>query len=361
MSTELNKSVFYLAGHNWPLIDWGIGSPEKLTQDWLAARGGDPTARIAALPVMCNDPKEFTYDPIMETVDLSQFDLVILSDMEYHSITEITEWIEQNKIRNYVLSIGGLYAGETVDLSTTVYRPWWMYNLLKFNTYQELPVEAKPFMFEMLLGARRPHRDFALMGLEQIGQLNSSIATYRDVFLGGYRDRFTQQFAQYFGNLKLQYPYISPNLDPAWETQAEVKSNNISTFVPWEIYRRTNYSVVCETLGAGDTFFLSEKTTKALWGKRIFVMFSVVNFLKNLQEQGFQTFSSIIDESYDLEENSVHRFAGAVDQMRYLSTQDPVELYSQTQLILEHNHRRVHELQKETQQRMQVLLKSKLD
>ena len=361
MFTELNEPVFYLAGHNWPLIDWGIGLPEKLKQDWIAGHGGDSNARIAALPVMCNNPKEFSYDPIMETVELSRFDLVILSDIEYHSIKEITEWIEKNGIKNYLLSVGGLHVGETLDPTTTVYRPWWMYNLLNFNTFQELPTDAKPFMFEMLLGARRPHRDFALMGLDQIGQLESSIATYREVFLGGYTDRFTREFAQYFGNLKLQYPYISPNLDPAWETQAEVKSNNISPFVPWEIYRRTNYSVVCETLGIGNTFFLSEKTTKVLWGKRIFVMFGVVNFLKKLQEQGFQTFSSIIDEDYDLEENNVRRFAKAVDQMRYLSTQDPVELYRQAHPILEHNHHRVQELKKETQQRMQMLIKSKLN
>jgi len=360
MPTEINEPVFYLAGHNWPLLDWGIRSPEKLTEDWLAGRGGDPTARIAALPVMCNVPHEFSYDPIMETIDLAQFDLVILSDIEYHSITEITEWIQRNGIKNYVLSVGGLTAGETLDPTCMVYRPWWMYNLLKFNKFQSLPVEPKPYMFEMLLGARRPHRDFALMGLEQIGQLESSIATYRDVFVGGYTNKFTRQFAEYFGDLKLQYPYTSPNLDPAWETQSEIRSNNISPYVPWEIYRRTNYSAVCETLGTSDTFFLSEKTTKALWAQRIFVVFSSANFLKNLHQLGFQTFDSIIDESYDTETDHVRRYSAVVEQMRFLTTQDPVELYQTAQPILEHNHNQVHGLQLQTQQRMKELLQSKL-
>lgn len=361
MFTKIEEPIFYLANHNWPLLDWKLKSPEQLKQDWLEKRGGDPSARIAALPVMCNVPHEFSYDPIMETVDLSRFDLVILSDIEYHSLTEITNWIEQNGIKNYLLSVGGLHAGEILDPTTTVYRPWWMYNLLKFNTFTPLPVENKPYMFEMLLGARRPHRDFALMGLEKIGQLDTSIATYRDLFQGGYTDRFTKEYFQHFSDIKLRYPYVSPNLNPAWETQPEVKYNNISPYVPWEIYRRTNYSVVCETLGVGDTFFLSEKTTKALWGKRIFVMFSVVNFLKRLRKQGFQTFGDIIDESYDSESDNVRRFSKAVEQMHYLSLQDPVELYRRVEPILEHNHQRVAELQKETDQKMMMLLESKLN
>lgn len=357
---KIDEPIFYLASHNWPLLDWGIADPDKLRDDWLAGRGGNPDARIAALPVLCNVSKEFSYDPIMDTIDLSKFDLVILSDIEFHPLKEIQEWIKKNNIKNYLLAIGGLHAGETLDPTTTVYRPWWMYNLLNFNTYQEIPVESKPYMFELLLGARRPHRDFALMGLEKIGQLDSSIATYREVFVGGYTDRFTKIFQQHFGEIKLRYPYISPNLDPAWETQTDIKSNNISPYVPWEIYRRTNYSVVCETLGVGDTFFLSEKTTKALWGKRIFVVFSAVNFLQRLRDQGFKTFSSIIDESYDQESDSLKRFAGAVKQMDYLSQQDPVALYQQVQEILEHNHRRVPELKIETQEKMQKLLESKL-
>lgn len=360
MFTELNEPIFYLAGHNWPLIDWGIGLPEKLTQDWLAGRGGDPDARIAALPVMCNVPTEFSYDPIMENIDLSRFDLVILSDIEYHSIAEITKWIEHNGIKNYLLSVGGLHAGETLDPSTTIYRPWWMYNLLKFNTFQPISPGPRPYMFELLLGARRPHRDFALMGLDKIGQLENSIATYRDIFVGGYQDSFSVQFARHFGDIKLRYPYVSPTLDPAWETQSDIRSNNISPFVPWEIYRRTNYSIVCETLGVSETFFLSEKTTKALWGKRIFVVFSSANFLKNLRDQGFKTFGSIIDERYDDEPNPLIRFNRVVEQMRYLSTQDPVTLYNQVQPVLDHNHQRVLGLRDETRQRMQALLQSKL-
>jgi len=360
MFTNLNEPIFYLAGHNWPLLDWGVALPEKLKQDWVDKRGGDPQARIAALPVMCNESHEFSYDPIMETVDLSRFDLVLLSDIEFHSIKEITAWIKKNGIKNYLLSVGGRHAGEELDPTNTVYRPWWMYNLLRFNTYQDLPIQEKPFMFEVLLGARRPHRDFALMGLEQIGQLDNSIATYRTGFLGGYEDHLTKVFAWYFGDLKLRHPYISPNLDLSWETQQNIQYNNVSPYVPWEIYRRTHYSVVCETLGAGDTFFLTEKSTKALWGKRIFVIFSVPNFLQGLRSLGFRTFGDMFDESYDQETDILERYKKAVQTMKYLSEQDPVELCRQALPILEHNHSRVTELQKETQQAMQTLLKSKL-
>jgi hypothetical protein len=130
--------------------------------------------------------------------------------------------------------------------------------------------------------------------------------------------------------------------------------------MPYEMYRRTNYTVICETLGTSDTFFFSEKTTKPLLGKRLFIMFGAVGFLKNLRKLGFETFGKVVNEHYDSIENHVLRFDHAFEQCQWLSEQDPVEIYSQIQGELEHNCNLVQILKHKTLKQMHDLLRTKI-
>ena len=335
-------------------IDWDI---EPVTSDLEEVLRS--SFKIAALPVMCNQRNDFAYKPETENIDLSIFDLVILTDIEYRPLAWIKAWIEKNGIRNYVLALGGLHRGESVDETCMVYRPWWSYNLLKFNEVVDTSGYDKSYDFDVLLGARRPHRDYAMLALQHSGLLNRSIVTYRDMFTGGVIDMFTEQVQAAYPGVKLQYPYVSPNLDPEWEVQKNLVKN-ISPFVPYEMYRRTNYTVVCETLGTSDTFFFSEKTTKPLLAKRLFVMFGAVGFLKNLRNLGFETFGKVVNEHYDSIENHVSRFDHAFEQCQWLSEQDPREIYSQIQGELDHNCNLVQTLKHRTLEQMHDLLKTKI-
>jgi hypothetical protein len=179
------------------------------------------------------------------------------------------------------------------------------------------------------------------------------------MFTGGVIDPWTEQVQAAYPSTRLQYPYVSPNLDPAWEVQENLVKN-ISPYMPYEMYRQTNYTVICETLGTSDTFFFSEKTTKPLLGRRLFVMFGAVDFLKNLRNLGFKTFNRVIDESYDSIKNHVLRFDAAFQQVQWLSEQDPREIYSQIQGELEHNCHLVQTLQHKTLQQMHDLLRTKI-
>jgi len=335
-------------------LDWNIG---PVTSDLdLVLRS---KYKIAALPVMCNQRNDFAYKPEIENLDLSRFDLVILTDIEYRPISWITDWIKQNGIKNYVLALGGIHAEETIDETCMLYRPWWSYNLLKFNEVADTSGYNKPYDFDLLLGARRPHRDYAMLAFQQSGLIDNSIVTYREMFTGGVIDQWTKQVHECFPGTKLLYPYVSSNLDPEWEVQKTLVKN-ISPYMPYEIYRRTNYTVVCETLGTSDTFFFSEKTTKPLLGRRLFVMFGAVNFLKNLRSLGFKTFSQVIDEQYDSIVDHVRRFDTAFTQVQWLSAQDPREIYEAIQSELEHNCNLVQTLQHKTSQQMHNLIQSKL-
>lgn len=67
-------------------------------------------------------------------------------------------------------------------------------------------------------------------------------------------------------------------------------------------YSNTGYSVVLET-SIDDVKFITEKTFKPIANGHPFIVLGSPGILKVLQNYGFQTFDSIIDESYDDEHN----------------------------------------------------------
>ena len=328
-------------------LTWGIDT-QDITDDLTASC-------IAAVPALCTESYMYCYKDMPSKLDLSQFDLVMISDIEFYSLATITQWIQQQGIQRYILQVGGLAHNETIDLTNTVYRPWWVYNCLKFNKFEITQANNKPYQFEMLLGARRPHRDFAMLSFQQSGLLDSSIVTYRSVFQGHCIDQCSQQIAQAFAPVELEYPYISPNLDPAWEVSSNI-NYQISPFIPWEIYRRTNYSVLCETLGMGETFFMSEKAAKVLFGKRVFVAFAAQHYLKYLKQLGFQTFETVIDETYDNEPDYLKRYRQAFKQIQYLDTCNSTQLFEKLNPILEHNHHHLQVLNNQINQNVLQLV-----
>lgn len=334
-----------------------------VAQDWnIQAESADVATvltqpyRIACVPAMFTHTDNFAYRPDID-VDLSRFNLVVITDIEQARIGDLMQWIDECRIRRYVLAQGSYRPLEGVNHATTVTRFWWMKNLLKLNQYQVTDAETKPYLFDVLLGARRPHRDFVMLSMQKHSRLlDQCVVSYRQEFTTGQVvDHNTHIVQDYFPGLELSWPYVSPNLDASWEVQDRIEKS-ISPFVPWNIYKNTWYSAICETGFNGDTFFLTEKTTKALFAGRVFVLFGPRHFLQNLRELGFQTFTDIIDEDYDDEEIDLVRYRQAFAQMLSLSQQDPAQVYHRSRHILAHNRARLQELLQETQQQQQLLL-----
>lgn len=334
--------------------DWGIDNSLTTTDIDIAL--SQPFS-VAAVRVMFNKPNVFNYTPALSAIDLSKFDLVILSDIEYSQICEIKIWAEQNQIVNYVVALGGLNHNEQLDKTCMVYRPWWAYNLLRHNpVYQDTHAAEKPYLFEALLGARRPHRDYVMMALDKIGLLDRSLVTYRDCFPYGVINKMSERFQKIFYDTPLQWPYVSPNLKPEWEVRDSI-TNTVSSIMPYGIYQQTYYSIVCETQGTGNEFFMSEKITKCLLAGRIFVLFGPANFISKLHELGFRTWSSLLDESYDTEQIDEVRFEKAMQQVMKLAWfKDPKNVRLQIADVLKHNRVRFASLEEEYKQKMHDLL-----
>jgi hypothetical protein len=322
--------------------------------------------RIACVPACFDHKNNFNYQyypGAREPIDLSNFDLVIISDIEQERYSNIVQWTKESNIKKYVLAIGATHNGNAeYNAETTVLRSWWMYNLMRLNEQDEHMKAEKPYWFDALLGTRKPHRDFVMLSMQKHPLLlDKSIVTYRADFPGEQIDEQTIKIKNSFPDQELAWPYVSPTLNHAWELKDALGKidgpvQSISPYVPWEIYKNTWYTVICESCYTGDAFFLTEKTTKVMYAKRVFVTFAPCYHLQNLQKLGFQTFGSIMDESYDQEPIDLVRYKKIWAQMLSLTQQDPVEIYNKVKDILEHNKQRLTELEKETTGKMKHIL-----
>ena len=358
--------------------DWqGEDYPKFQTTDNLEECLAQPY-RVAAVPAMFNQPGGYAFNQSLCNIDWSQFDLVILSDIEYNDYDLVLNYcIRRTGIKNYVVALGRLK--EPIVDKNFIYRPWWMFQHLSLNQHRPDDYTNKKFKFDALLGAKKAHRSYVMARfLMNQSLLDQSIVTYRDIFHSpgedwvsdtspGINNSVGQEVRRLIADT-MPWPYVSPNLDPSWEVARELK-REISEITPWEIYKRTWYSVCCETLyanpGLGNVdrpgpHFITEKTTKLLLAERLFVMFAPMHTLKFLKELGFQTFGNVIDESYDNCNDTVTRFCMAFDQIEYLSTLDPEVVMSETQHAREHNRTHLYVYKKKIKNQMHQMVLDKI-
>ena len=350
----MNFAQLLVYSPGYEATHWGFDYPQIVDLPTALAQ---PT-KIAVLPVYYNKPGEFSFKPEFATLDIGQFDLVLFTDIEFRQQTELMNWIDTTGAANWLLCVGGLWNWETLD-PRTVYRPSWSFTFLQWNPPREDFPLQRPFLFDCLCGTRRRHRDYVMLSLANTGLLDYSLATYRDVFFGGDITETPPEVAEQFPGMTVPWPYVSPNLDPAWEVK-ENMDNSVSSIVPWEIYNRTYYSILVETLGYGDTYLMAEKIGKCLHARRLFVHFGAPNWLRQLREFGFKTFDSVLDESYDSIQNNVARWSAAFEQVKWLSQQDHPVLLQKVKPILDHNHNRLYEFRQEKFDEMRRLIESHL-
>lgn len=240
----------------------------------------------------------------------------------------------------------------------------------------------RPYLFDALLGQNLQHRLYVFYRLKESGLLNQSLVSmFRtnrgteltkqevdQILYDHYvRDPVCGDFVKRHGLVSF---YRSPELDSLelhghpcpkddplnFETSFTTDTFSrayperklcLSMDPPVGIYNASWYSIVTETKHRVNELFISEKTAKPLLCKRVFVLFGAPGCLQILRDNGFKTFSSIIDESYDNEIDDRHRFDMAWQQVERLSVLNPVEVYQQVHDILEHNYNHIPTLSNE--------------
>ena len=284
--------------------------------------------------------------------DLSWADLIICFTTEIIH----TNWLEFYQFttnyfnnKNIIFSVGGKMISDIVPENIVLTHNLSFLNLVSMANNQS-PVDTlthRPFIFDALFGQTRVSRVALFNKLKKLNLLDKSLVnleigsssdqhltlTYRSPELDLLEDPIIKEFRDKTQG-DLEKSSTTTGVDKFYRgTPSKVWASQI---VPMEIYRNSWFSIVSETL-TNRFEFITEKTTKCFYGKRIFLCFSAPGHLALLRKYGFKTFDTIIDESYDSEFDHYKRINLLGDQIKFLSEADPIDLYKKAESILDHN------------------------
>lgn len=129
---------------------------------------------------------------------------------------------------------------------------------------------------------------------------------------------------------------LDKNYELPWSPEDKYPNKGLDQDIYELPYNHSCYNIVSET-HVHDEIFITEKIWKPIIAQQIFVVHGKKNYLQDLKNLGFQTFNTIIDESYDKESEPKKRINKIVELCKWLKKQNWKELYEQTKDIREHN------------------------
>ena len=183
----------------------------------------------------------------------------------------------------------------------------------------------RPYFADVLLGNPKPMRDIFYTLLKKNNLLNSCLVNLFDEYKSSFLNSGTQDIDVWFKDNNC--------------TTDEIEGHFASQYISKHIYENTWISVVAESQHSNEFFFPTEKTGKALFAKRPFIVLSGQYYLRTLRSLGFRTFNSVIDESYDDIEDYTQRTYAAFESYKKLMQMDQNVVREQLSNVLEHNHK----------------------
>jgi len=183
----------------------------------------------------------------------------------------------------------------------------------------------RPYFADVLLGNPKPMRDIFYTLLKTNNLLNSCLVNLFDEYKSSFLNSSTQDIDVWFKDNNC--------------TTDEIEGHFASQYISKHIYENTWISVVAESQHSNEFFFPTEKTGKALFAKRPFIVLSGQYYLRTLRSLGFRTFNSVIDESYDDIEDYTQRTYAAFESYKKLMQLDQNVVREQLSNVLEHNHK----------------------
>lgn len=107
-----------------------------------------------------------------------------------------------------------------------------------------------------------------------------------------------------------------------------------------QLYQHIFVDIASESHVLGNTFFVTEKTTRPMWLKKPFIMFASKDYLDYLHQMGVKTFCNFWSEEYDGYDGRERylRILALIDELAKKSKEELQEIYQAMQPILEHNY-----------------------
>ena len=234
------------------------------------------------------------YGPYHETIIdyLDRGHRIIYDDKNEHYIPLTYQWIveafQQHPGQGMFLISG--HKAQTIPGVTIQATPYW-YWILDQISYRDfgydtfIPAPTNQYKFFMQMQNNRPDRDTLYEKFKPI--LHDSLHSYRN------RNVFLPNDQYNLGN---------------WQRYMNFDWINQTCFsVTVETYMDDDLESVGESLTKNDSWFLSEKSYKAIAAHHPFILAGTHTNLSYLRNQGFETFPELWDESYDNERNFERR------------------------------------------------------
>jgi hypothetical protein len=96
---DLSQLRVYSPGYQ--ATEWGFSYDQIVDLETALAQ----PHRIAVMPVFYSLPNKFDYRPEYMQIPLHEFDLVLFTDIEWHSKKELVAWIETTGVKNWLLHL----------------------------------------------------------------------------------------------------------------------------------------------------------------------------------------------------------------------------------------------------------------
>ena len=210
----------------------------------------------------------------------------------------------------------------------------------------------KPYKFLFLNGRTRPHRKYMIERMRDFGLLEHALWTNLDTTPVYHHEYQTDLLArpsaiqllpgkyeieQYHTGIKNQYQhsFVKHELfDNQWG----------DVYIRAEPYIDTYFSLVTETVFDYPYSLRSEKIYKPLAIGHPFVAVANRGFYRDLRNTGFQTYHTLIDESFDLIDNNQDRLDRITDVVRDLCSSNLDEFLVAAQAISKYNQQHMLEL-----------------
>jgi len=220
-----------------------------------------------------------------------------------------------------------------------------MDKVLIFHSNAKLKKEGYYFLDSFFMECKRVLKDYSNYGKvsyddtkEKIYScLNHSENKHRTIIFDGLKLRKLLKYG--FVSYRDKGVYLPRNIE---NSQAEKDDWRWPTLLP-KLISKTYFNIVTETHHDiepdFDSLFITEKLCKALITEP-FILVGNTKMLEYVRDKGFETYSELFDESYDLIENPKDRLDFVLDEVERVCNMDVKELekiYKSVLWKVEHN------------------------
>lgn len=276
--------------------------------------------------LVCNQNKEITLKLVPEAVCLANLGLYdILNCFEFTRVTIIT----QNPIENH-------------DRYTIIKKKF-------FNWFEQIPVIDtnlhtwnKNKIFYCLFGRPTASRlglcSHLYKNYKNKSHLHFSATTDQDELIQIELDKllkYNVSCIEPVGTLINQLPLLLSSSELYTATNGYNFSDPLTNF-----YKDIFVDILSESHVSGTTFYPTEKTVRAMWVKKPFIIFASKNYLDYLHQMGFRSFGDFWSEDYDGYDGKDRfiRMLTLIDNLANTPISKLEQMYWDMQYTLDHNY-----------------------